>query len=515
MTTATGQTLQMNYDVLRRLSSVSSDLYTKQYTYKDYSNRTTGLVSQVQYTGLPTPLAFGYTYDALGNIATYTAPDREVITYTYDNLGQLLSAADDQNYNYTYTYDSAGNILTANGHTYDYRDADWKDLLTAFDGQEIDYDASGNPLSYYNGTRWNFTWKNGRNLVRASSENGTILFEYDSDGLRTKKTVSGGATHYYFYAGGQLLRETYDSNVLDFSYDANGYPYALKYNGTTYYYITNLQGDVMYIVDEDGENVASYEYDPFGNIISAIGPMAEINPLRYRGYYYDAETGFYYVSSRYFDPKIGRFVNADVVLDTETVLGFNLFAYCGNNPIIYVDPTGYGRTYVIYYNNPGSGFYDQAMNSPYYNSKSKNVYMISVTSNQDFIDAWNSMSGTIDYVYLYLHGGKGVLYFKGESLSFSGEQSFSSLNSKKVKKGVYLFSCKGGAGSEGNNVAWMFAKLTNSKVYACTGSVSYSKIFGKYYARKAWDWGIIKTFYYQKRYIFWGANIAKSVAGQW
>ena len=141
--------------------------------------------------------------------------------------------------------------------------------------------------------------------------------------------------------------------------------------------------------------------------------------------------------------------------------------------------------------------------------------MISVTSNQDFIDAWNSMSGTIDYVYLYLHGGKGVLYFKGESLSFSGNQSFSSLNSKKVKKGVYLFSCKGGAGGEGDNVAWMFAKLTSSKVYACTGSISYSKIFGKYYARKAWDWGIIKTFYYQKRYIFWGADVAKSVAGQW
>lgn len=81
------------------------------------------------------------------------------------------------------------------------------------------------------------------------------------------------------------------------------------------------------------------------------------------------------------------------------------------------------------------------------------------------------------------------------------------MNSKKVKKGVYLLSCKGGAGNEGNNVAWMFAKLTSSKVYACTGSVSYSKIFGKYYARKAWDWGIIKTFYYQKKYIFWGAKV--------
>ena len=153
-----------------------------------------------------------------------------MITYTYDNLGQLLSAAGDQTY--TYTYDNAGNIRSANGHTYDYRDADWKDLLTAFDGQEIDYDESGNPRSYYNGTRWNFTWENGRNLATASSASGSLSFEYDSDGLRTKKTVSGGAAHNYFYAGGQLLRETYEDIILDFSYDANGYPYALNEGAT-------------------------------------------------------------------------------------------------------------------------------------------------------------------------------------------------------------------------------------------------------------------------------------------
>ena len=341
MTTATGQTLYMNYDVLRRLSSVSSDLYTKQYTYKDYSNRTTGLVSQVQYTGLPTSLAFGYTYDALGNIATYTAPDGEVITYTYDNLGQLLSAAGDQTY--TYTYDNAGNIRSANGHTYDYRDADWKDLLTAFDGQEIDYDESGNPRSYYNGTRWNFTWENGRNLATASSASGSLSFEYDSDGLRTSKKV-GSVTHNYFYASGQLLRETYEDIILDFSYDANGYPYALKYNGTTYYYITNLQGDVMYLVDGTGATVAAYEYDPYGNILSATGEMAEINPLCYRCYYYDAELEMYYLQSRYYDPMVGRFINADDVTllgADKTVLGYDLFSYCRNNAVNCTDSNGY------------------------------------------------------------------------------------------------------------------------------------------------------------------------------
>ncbi len=203
------------------------------------------------------------------------------------------------------------------------------------------------------------------------------------------------------------------------------------------------------------------------------------------------------------------------MIDTQSTLGINLFSYCENNPIMYFDPDGYGKIYVIYYNNPGSGFKDQAMNSPYYNKKSKNVYFISVISNKNFINAWNSMSGTIDYVYLYIHGGTGVLYFKGETLGFKGKQSFKSLKTKKVNRGVYLFSCYGGAGKEGNNVAWMFAKLTSSKVYACTGSVSYSKVFGKYYARKAKDWGIIKTFFYQKRYVFWGSLVARSAAGQW
>ena len=169
------------------------------------------------------------------------------------------------------------------------------------------------------------------------------MFEYDSDGLRTKKTVSGDATHYYFYAGGQLLRETYGSNVLDFSYDAGGYPYALKYNGTTYYYITNLQGDVMYLVDGTGATVASYEYDPYGNIVSATGPMAEINPLRYRGYYYDTELKMYYLQSRYYDPMVGRFINADSQFDNEAgMMGLNLFAYCANNPVMFKDITGEG-----------------------------------------------------------------------------------------------------------------------------------------------------------------------------
>ena len=207
---------------------------------------------------------YGYTYDSMGNIATYTAPDGEVVTYTYDNQGQLLKAAG--NTTYTYTYDGAGNLLTtSNGtatHSYTYGDANWKDLLTAFDGQSITYDSIGNPTSYYNGIRWNFTWANGRSLATATAGSNSLSFTYDASGLRTSKVVNG-TTYRYYYAGGKLMRMTWGTNTIDFFYDANGTPYAMKYNGTVYYYVTNLQGDVMRIVDGSQNTVTSYDYDPF------------------------------------------------------------------------------------------------------------------------------------------------------------------------------------------------------------------------------------------------------------
>ena len=137
------------------------------------------------------------------------------------------------------------------------------------------------------------------------------------------------------------MREYYSGAVLDFIYDADGRPYALKYNGTVYYYILNLQGDVIRLVNASGATVASYEYDPYGKILSATGSMAEINPLRYRGYYYDEEIGLYYLQSRYYDPQTGRFLNQDKVFDNDAGFpGFNLFVYCGNNPINRVDISG-------------------------------------------------------------------------------------------------------------------------------------------------------------------------------
>ena len=171
----------------------------------------------------------------------------------------------------------------------------------------------------------------------------------------THVTGTQTVTHEYLTLNGKVARETIKTNnsltaVLDFIYDESGKPFALKYstNGTsfeTYYYVLNLQGDVVklihYIPGFEYESVATYEYDAWGNV-SSSGRLAEINPLRYRGYYYDNETGFYYLQSRYYDPANRRFINADSLASTgQGSLGTNMFAYCNNCPTIYHDPSGH------------------------------------------------------------------------------------------------------------------------------------------------------------------------------
>ena len=156
-------------------------------------------------------------------------------------------------------------------------------------------------------------------------------------------------TYSYLYAGGKLLQETVTTGdtteTHNFFYDNTGKPYAMQTGGTTYYYVTNLQGDVVALLDASGNTIASYAYDPYGKVLSAEGTMAETNPLRYRGYYYDTESGLYYLQSRYYDPATCRFVNADnvaviAVSPEKANWDKNLFAYCDNDPVNRKDDGG-------------------------------------------------------------------------------------------------------------------------------------------------------------------------------
>jgi RHS repeat-associated protein len=224
---------------------------------------------------------------------------------------------------------------------YGYGDTNWKDKLTSYDGQSITYDEIGNPLSYRGMT---MSWT-GRRLNSITNSGVSNSYLYDANGIRIRKTVGSTVTE-YFTNGSTILAEKTGSNVLWYIYDSDGEILGFTYNGTPYYYIKNVQGDVYKVVNASGSVVASYTYDAWGKVLSATGSMANTNPIRYRSYYYDAETGFYYVSSRYYDPEIGRWISTEPNVDYSEfdegagLIGYNVYAYCANNPVNNFDPDG-------------------------------------------------------------------------------------------------------------------------------------------------------------------------------
>ena len=195
---------------------------------------------------------------------------------------------------------------------YTYGDSEWGDLLTAYDGRNITYNTVGNPLS--DGVR-QYTWEHGRELATTTKDGATWTNTYNQDGMRIRRT-NGTVTYGYVYNGSQLSQMTVGSNTLNFSYDASGIPMSVSYNGTTYYYATNLQGDVTAILNASGSPVVSYTYDAWGKPLTVTGSLATTlgthNPLRYRGYVYDTETELYNVDNRHDSPEIGRWINADL-----------------------------------------------------------------------------------------------------------------------------------------------------------------------------------------------------------
>ena len=187
------------------------------------------------------------------------------------------------------------------------------------------------------------TWTAGRRLASATDGETVITYAYDGDGNRIRKTVNGETTEYE-YIDGKLLSLKKGADVLRFLYDETDTVYGFLYNGDVCYYVFNLQGDITGIRKADGWDAASYSYDAWGNptgIYDDYTTLATLNPFRYRGYFYDEETGFYYLQSRYYDPEVGRFINSDRYVSTgQGVLGYNMFAYCNNNPVLLRDSTG-------------------------------------------------------------------------------------------------------------------------------------------------------------------------------
>ena len=373
--------VENNYDELTRLKfktytipSTGSKINTS-YSYVDWSgnnsDRTTGTVRGIDYTyvaeGLSTHDRW-YTYDNVGNILTECSwisssskPVQE--SYTYDAKNQLVRHDSvTQDCTITYTYTASGNLdkkkiysyttgsldgVSANKiFSYEYNKP-WKDELTSYNGESIEHDEIGNPTSYRG---WTMQWQ-GRRLAGAEKDGTSLNFTYDSEGVRTSKTV-GSTTTKYLLNGTQILAQKTGSTTLSFFYDQQGNRVGMADGKNNfYYYIYNVQGDVIALADAStGKLAATYTYDAWGKIVKinnqapekvASTNIANLNPFRYRGYYYDTETSLYYLQSRYYDPEVGRFINADSFVSTgQGTVGSNMFAYCGNNPIVCVDPTG-------------------------------------------------------------------------------------------------------------------------------------------------------------------------------
>ena len=362
-------------DDLGRVSTVttkqnkSDTVFTKQYSYYhgSESNATTNMVGGISYKlSSDKVLDYGYNYTDTGNVENVYENGKKVAVYTYDELNQLMWYADTRTGRYIrIVYDNYGNIQKMESYslgtnwapvklletrTYSYGDTNWKDKLTEFDGDSITYDANGNPLTYRDGM--SFEWENGRILKKINTSDKAIQMSYDSNGMRTQKSVDGVKTNYYYDSNKNLIALVKGNDTLLFYYDSDGSATSFSYNGTMYFYVKNLQGDVIRIIDLAGTEVASYVYDSWGNIKDTKGDttVRELNPIRYRGYVYDTETSLYYLQSRYYDPFTGRFLNADdtaFVGTTGTVLSGNIFAYCENNPISNADESGYIAANVI------------------------------------------------------------------------------------------------------------------------------------------------------------------------
>ena len=300
------------------------------------STPTTPLVSQMVLSDGRT---LSYEYDAEERITKVTDSTGTTTEYTYDALGQLLTETVNGTVVNVMTYDNYGNIKTKNGKVYTYGDATWKDLLTGFDGKTIAYDAQGNPTSYLGHT---LTWEKGRQLKSFDGN----TYTYNANGIRTSKTING-VKHTYTLDGTKILREVWGSNTLIPLYDNEENVCGIVYNNTPYYFLKNLQGDVIAIINADGESVAKYSYDAWGVCTvtednTAVG-IATINPYRYRSYYYDEEIGLYYLQSRYYDATVGRFINADVAVNigfVDSILTNNIYTFCNNDPVNETDIDG-------------------------------------------------------------------------------------------------------------------------------------------------------------------------------
>ena len=343
-------------DMLRysKVYSGSKQILSNYYSYKTnskYQNALSSIIEEESKFYGSSHYIRSYKTDSLGNVTNVSDSVFGSHAYTYDSRGFLIKED-----NTSYTYDDNGNMITSGNSTYKY---DNLNRLISINGDSIFYSFTnpGNPRLFKD-TEYKFE---GRRLVGISEDLGvdeqkTVDYTYNSNGLIIKKVLgywyaddrdSEEYTTKYYYDGEKLITEIGPRNRLDFLYDENGILYGLiKDSSRKYFYIRDFMSNILGLVDNSGNIVVKYKYDAYGNRISITDTsgcdLGNINPFRYKGYYYDDDVEMYYCKSRFYVPLWHRWLNSDSInyLEPKNITSLNLFTYCNNNPVMYVDPTG-------------------------------------------------------------------------------------------------------------------------------------------------------------------------------
>jgi len=304
------------------------------------------LTSLTYTTKAQQPFEITYDYTNNGNISKENIQG-DTVTYEYDGNNQLKAEIFDNGHVNSYKYDEVGNRkeATVNGqtNTFEYNDAN---QIKTKNSVSYQYDMDGNLTQDEN---YVYTYNPAQQLTKVQTLTGKVVatYSYDENGLRLTKTV-GDTTHEYFYNNEVLNMEVVNTNgkTQYRYYEWNGYTplgMIVKEDGEekAYQFITNHRGDVLSIHDEQDQEVGSYQYDAYGNVLSIKGDIAKENPLRYAGYYFDVETKNYYLQARYYNPANGAFVALDPHPgDEDEPLSQNGYTYANNNPVANIDYNG-------------------------------------------------------------------------------------------------------------------------------------------------------------------------------
>ena len=345
-------------------SELSEDkIYSENITYLKQGDHATVLPLTISYGRKTANGNFAikenvkYKYDSMGNITNVYENGQLVVEYKYDALSRLVRENNKKlGKTFVFSYDNMGNILTRTEYPFTLKDDDFLNELTgevfeygyengmlvSYNGESILYGAVGIPAMYRGNA---LSWGLGNRLTGYGSN----TFAYDTKGKRKAKN----SIKYIYDIGDKLIRmeNTNSGEYINFIYD-NSSIIGFVHNENHYFYKKDLLGNVTEILDTTGTTVVKYTYDAWGNhkVLNPNGTenistefVGNINPIRYRSYYFDTETGLYYLQSRYYDPQTGRFISMDSIdyLDPETINGLNLYAYCLNNPIAFTDPSGH------------------------------------------------------------------------------------------------------------------------------------------------------------------------------